>query len=159
MGFLSWLTGKIPKQEEINPPPSDHVIAGKIAGLIEFHLHDPEESGGLAQLLKPTCVVVLGKDGGVSLRWPSSPEFARDIVSFAFLHDLPAFTSFIQTLVELSKLENREALIKDWLQLMGPMTVDTITAEALSEMKSKWRAHRAVGGKSLSPDETDWPGA
>lgn len=159
MGFLSWLTGGSPKQEEINIFPSDSVIAGKIAQLIELHLYDEQATeGGLAQLLEPTCMAVLGRDGRVSLRWPTSPEFVHDVVSFAFLSDLRAFTSFIQTLVKLSKLENREALTKDMLETMGPMVVDTIASEALGEMKSSWRARRAVGGKSLTPDETDWPG-
>jgi hypothetical protein len=158
MGLLSWLTGRNPKQEAINAFPSDRVIVGKIATLIELHLYEEQATeGGLAQLLKPTCMAVLGKDGSVCLRWPSSPEFVRDIVSFAFLHDLPAFKGFIQGLTELSKLDNREALIKDWLLLMGPTAVDTIAAEALSEMKSKWRARRAAAGKALAPDETDWP--
>ena len=88
MGLQSWLTGKSPKQEEIKTFPSDHVIVGKIARLIEFQLY--EEPGGLAELLKPTCATALGKDGGVSLRWPSSPESVHDVVSFAFLSDLPA---------------------------------------------------------------------
>jgi hypothetical protein len=57
MGLLSWITGKSPKQEETNPFPSDHVIVGKIARLIEFQLY--EEEGGLAELLKPTCALVL----------------------------------------------------------------------------------------------------
>ena len=88
MGILSWLTGKSRKQEEVNPFPSDHVLAGRLATLIEFHLC--QEPGGLALLLKPTCMVVLGKDGTVGLRWPSGPEFVHDVVSFAFLSDLPA---------------------------------------------------------------------
>lgn len=159
MGFLSWLTDKNQNQEAINHFPSDHVIVGKIAGLIEFHLFDQGATGGLAELLKPTCAAVLRKDGGVSLRWPSSPEFIQGTVSFAFLSDLPAFTGFVQALVELSKLENREIIIKDWLLSMGPTVVDTIAAEALREMKDKWRARRAIAGKSLPPGETDWPEA
>ena len=59
----------------------------------DFDLY--QEPGGLAQLLKPTCMVVLSKDGRVSLRWPSSPEFIQDTVSFAFLSDLPAFKNFV----------------------------------------------------------------
>lgn len=156
MGFLSWLTGRSPKQEEIKHFPSDGEIAGKIATLIEFHLYEEDE--GLDLLLKPTCMVVLKTDGGISLRWPSKPESMHDVVSFAFLNDLPAFTSFIQTIVGLSKSENGAALSKDVLQAIGPMTVDTIASEALCKLKSKWRARRAVGGKSLTPDETDWPG-
>ncbi len=153
MGLLSWLTGKSPKQEESNPLPSDHVIVGKLASLIEFHLY--HETGGLALLLKPTCAAVLGKDGSVGLRWPSSPEFVHDAVSFAFLNDLPAFNNFVQTFVELSKLEDRESLIKNQLQLMGPVTVDTIAAEALREMKSKAEQRQAIAGKLLTPGGTD----
>lgn len=160
MGFLSWVTGKRKNQEAINYFPSDHVIAGKIAGLIEFHLFGKEaKDGGLAQLLKPACMAVLGNDGSVSLRWPSTPDFVHDVVSFAFLSDLPAFKDFVQTLVDFTKLEDREALIKDWLQLMGPILVDTIAAEALREMRDKWKARRAIAGNSLPPGETDWPEA
>lgn len=148
MGILSWLTGKSRKQEEINPLPSDHVIAGRLATLIEFHLY--QEPGGLALLLKPMCMVVLSKDGLVSLRWPSGPEFIHDTVSFAFLSDLPAFKDFVQTLSALSKLEGREALIKDWLKMMGPTAVDTIVAEALCEMKSKAAQRLAIAEKRLA---------
>ena len=147
MGVLSWLTGKRPKPEEINPLPSDHEIAGKLASLIDFHLY--QEPGGLAQLLKPTCMVVLAKDGRISLRWPSGPEFVHDTVSFAFLSDLPAFKDFVQTMSALSKLEGREALIKDWLKMIGPTAVDTIVAEALREMKSKAAQRLAIAGKRL----------
>lgn len=148
MGLLSWLTGKSPKQEESSPLLNDHVIVGKIASLIDFQLN--QETEGLGELLKPTCMAVLRKDGSVSLRWPSRPEFEHDVVSFALINRLPAFNGFVQTIVELSKLENREEHIKNWLQLMGTRTVDTIAAEALCEMKSNAEQHQAIAGKRLT---------
>ncbi len=102
MGLLSWITGKSPKQEETNPFPSDHVIVGKIVRLIEFQLY--EEEGGLAQLLKPTCALVLNIKGNVSLRWLSSKESLHDAMSFALLNRLPAFNGFVQTLSAFSNL-------------------------------------------------------
>lgn len=153
MGILSWLTGKSSKQEEANPFPSDHVLAGKVASLIEFELF--QDPGGLTRLLEPTCMVVLSKDGNVGLRWPSSPEdmqeLVHDIVSFAFINDLPGFKNLVETLSSFSELDGSEALIKDWLKLMGPSEIDTIAAEALCEMKSKAAQRLAIAEKPLAP--------
>lgn len=140
MGLFSWLRRRATSHEEENPFPSDHVIAGKIATLIDFHLHDPQTTGGLAQLLKPTCAVVLGKEGNVSLKWPSSPDFVREAISFVLLSELPAFKNFVQELAGLSQVKGGENVVNDWLQLMAPTMVDNIVAEAVQEMKSKCEA-------------------
>lgn len=144
MGLLSWITGKGSKQEDTTSFPSDHVIIGKIANLIEYQLN--EEEGGFAELLKPTCALVLNIKGNVSLRWLSSSESLHDAMSFALLNRLPTFNSFVQTLSAFSKLDDRQALTKDWLQLMGAVEVDTIAAEALHEMKNNVeRAQKSQG--------------
>lgn len=140
MGLFSWLKRRATSHEEENPFPSDRVIAGKLATLIDFHLHDPQTTGGLAQLLKPTCVVVLEKDGNVSLKWPSSPDFAREAISFVLLSELPAFKDFVQQLTILSQVKGGEGVVNDWLQLMGPTMVDNIVVEAVQAMKSKCEA-------------------
>lgn len=112
-----------------------------------------KEPRGLEQLLQPTCMVVLGKDGSVSLRWPSSPEvmkeYVNDIVSFAFLNDLPAFKHFIETISSFSKLDGNKGLAADWLKLMGPMEVDNIVVEALRELKRKCEQRLARGEGQL----------
>jgi hypothetical protein len=122
------------------------VIVGKIARLIEFQLY--EEEGGLAELLKPTCALVLNIKGNVSLRWLSSKESLHDAMSFALLNRLPAFNGFVQTLSAFSKLNDGQALTKDWLQLMGPVETDTIAGEALLEMKNNVERAEQSRGKS-----------
>ncbi|MBK9949831.1 MAG: hypothetical protein IPP12_22110 [Nitrospira sp.] len=146
MGLLSWLTSKNSKQEDTTPFPSDHVIVGKIARLIQYQLC--EEEGGLAELLKPTCALVLNIKGNVSLCWLSSNESLHDAMSFALLNRLPAFNSFVQALSAFSKVDNRQALTKDWLRLMGAEEVDAIAAEALHEMKSNVERAERSRGKS-----------
>ena len=125
MRFFSWFTSKSQLSEgETNPLPNDHEITERLAIPIHSYCQEP---GGLAQLLKPTCAVVLHTDGNVALHCPSGPAFIQGIVSFAFLHELPAFKNVMSTLSVLSKAEGSEILIKDWIKLSGPTEVDTTT--------------------------------
>ena len=147
MGFLSRFIGKgVKPEEESNLLSSDQEIVGRLTALIYFNLcHDP---GGLAQLLKPTCAVVLHKDGSVALHCPSGPAFVHEMMSFAFLHELPAFKDAAYTLSAFSKLDESGALVKDWITHKGPTAVDAIVAEILCELKS--RAKQGLAGPEKS---------
>lgn len=134
-------------QRSITSFLSDHEIAGRLSTLLYVNLC--QHPGRLALLLKPTCAVVLHKEGSVILHYPSGPPFPHGVVSFAFLHDLPAFTSVVSTLFAFSKLEGSETLVKDWVELKAPNDVEAIVAEALDEMKRNADQRRlAWTGKS-----------
>jgi hypothetical protein len=69
-------------------------------------------------------------------------------MSFALLSRLPAFNRFVQTLSAFAKLDDRQSLTKDWLQLMVPVATDTIAGEALLEMKNNVERAEQSRGKS-----------
>lgn len=56
MGILSWVTGKRKNQEAITHFPSDHVLAGKIAGLIAFYLFGQEAKDAVSLSSSSRCV-------------------------------------------------------------------------------------------------------
>src|SRR5262245_49989939 len=151
MGFFSWFNGKSlasEQEEETASWPSDFEVASRLAALLRSHLY--LEPGGLAQLMQPTCAVVLHSDGSVALLCPSSPPFVHSIVSFIFLHELPAFKRVVNTLSAFSKLEEKEVLIEAWIMVRGPTEGDAIVAEALCQMKSNAKLHVTRAKQPLS---------